>query len=166
MQLDLGLRKIDKTRTRQMVREYFRLYRYRKRLLEADLEERPAERRPLPGYEHAADPRTIRAPGYDGSRIPHLPPDIDEDPRDRERRRFCREVERAVDALPEYQAAIIRKLYMEHEPSPLHPAPTDLQVWRELYGDGWYVSERYYESQKAQAIFRLAETWGITQYVE
>ncbi|WP_067924830.1 hypothetical protein [Alicyclobacillus shizuokensis] len=166
MQLDLGLRKVDKTRTRQMVREYFRLYRYRKRLLEADMEERPQERKPLPGYEHAADPRTIRPPGFGPSEPRGLYPDIEDDPKDRERRRFCREVERAVDALPEYQAQIMRKLYMGHEPSPRNPAPTDLQVWRELYEAGWYVSERYYDEQKAQAIFRLAETWGITQYVE
>ncbi|WP_157076404.1 hypothetical protein, partial [Alicyclobacillus kakegawensis] len=87
IQMDLGLRKVDKTRTRQMVREYFRLYRYRRRMLELDMEGRPQVRKPLPGYERAADPRTIRAPGFDESRLPHLPPDIDEDPKDRERRR-------------------------------------------------------------------------------
>jgi hypothetical protein len=164
MQLDLGLRKVDKTRTRQMVRHYFRLYRYRKRMLELDMEERTPERKPMPGYERAADPRTIRASGYAASRAPHLSPDIEDDPKDQERRRFVAEVERAVRSLPEYQEAIIRKLYMEHEPSPLHPALTDVQVWRELYEAGWYVSERYYDEQKAEAIFRLAETWGITQY--
>jgi hypothetical protein len=161
-QLDLGLRKVDKTRTRQMVRHYFKLYRYRKRLLELDMEERPAERRPLPGYEKAAD-RTIRVP-YPMVKTPSLPPDIDDDPKDRQRRRFVAEVERAVHSLPEYQEAIIRKLYMEHEPSPTNPAPTDTEVWRALYEDGYYVSERYYDEQKAEAIFWLAEVWGITQY--
>ncbi|WP_157076403.1 hypothetical protein, partial [Alicyclobacillus kakegawensis] len=77
MQLDLGLRKVDKTRTRQMVR-----------LLEADMVERAAERKPLPGYERAADPRTIRSPSFDESRLPHLLPDIAEDPKDQECRRF------------------------------------------------------------------------------
>ncbi|GMA65793.1 hypothetical protein GCM10025859_63060 [Alicyclobacillus fastidiosus] len=72
---------------------------------------------------------------------------------------FVRDVDYKVGLLPQNQAAIIRKLYMGKD-----PLPTDQEVYNDLYDEKWYVSERHYYEQKAEAMMTLAYAFRIEQY--
>lgn len=156
----LGLPTLDKTKTRQLVRAYFELYRQYRWLLEMDMEPHRAEPKARPGYENAMDPRFIHANRVhpDG---PSGPIEDMETTADEMRRRFCQRVEHRVHRLKDYQRDIIQHHYMyKYDVG----QPTDDETYMALKKQGWYVGKRYYEQEKAKAVMLMAAAFRIEQY--
>lgn len=158
----LGLPTLDKTKTRQLVRAYFELYRQYKWLLSMDVEPHREEPKARPGYENAMDPRFIH-----GNRVhpdgPSGPLEDMESTADQLRIQFCNRVQQRVRRLKDYQRDIIEHHYMyRYDES----QPTDDETYMALYRQGWYVGKRYYEQQKAKAIMLMAAAFRIEQYRE
>lgn len=169
LHVTLGLPKVDRTKTRQMVRAYFELYRSYKLLLAMDngFEPHREPMKALSGYKNAMDPNLIHAPYSFGSgpRGGGFMEDGMETREDRERVEFVRNVERKVSALHDYQRDIIRHQFMQREtPGKETKLPSDVESHQYLRSTGWYVSERYYDEEKAKAIQTLAEAFRIVQY--
>lgn len=165
MQLELGLPKIDKTATRQAIRVYFAVYRKFKLLLAMEFETHSEEPHALKGFEKAMDPGLIRAP-YSmggGGLNSYLSSNSMETPQDAYRQRFVDDVEYKVKKLRPYQRGIIEELYMRREGD---ERTMDADVFESLRASNpkWNYSERYYDEQKAIAIFTLAEAFRIIQY--
>ncbi|GEO27041.1 hypothetical protein AAC03nite_28260 [Alicyclobacillus acidoterrestris] len=146
-------KRIDKTKTRQAVRAYFAVYRKFVFLLEAGTVPRE-ELRPVPGYEDAADPDSIHAPGFNPGGVKVI------DGKLRYMAWFVQDVQRTVRRLPKYQRDIMFKQYMGREQL------TNDETYQALVDDKWYVSRRYFDENKTEAMDLLAEVWSLEVYVK
>ncbi|GLG01821.1 hypothetical protein Alches_18620 [Alicyclobacillus hesperidum subsp. aegles] len=147
---------VDKVRTRQAVQAYFAVYRRFVQLLNAGTVPRE-ELPPVPGYENAADPDSIHAPGFrPGSPVAVI------DGKLRYMAWFVKDVNRVVRGLPRYQEVIIRTQFMGREQLSNEETYEAL-----LRADSrWCYGMRHFESQRSEAIMTLADLLGLTLYLE
>ena len=162
IQMLLGLPVLDKTKTRQLVRAYFELYRQYKWLLSMDMEPHQEQPRAKPGYENAMDPRFIHSNRVSPD-VPSGPLEDMVSTADQLRQQFCQRVEQRVRRLKDYQHEIVEHHYMYHY---AEQQPTDDETHLALYNRGWYVGKRYYEQEKSKAIMLMAAAFRIEKYRE
>lgn|GEM_PF-5435848 len=165
------LPELDRTETRRTLRKVFAAYRQYKTIL-AMLDEdetgnlvfvpAKADNNPVQGFENAADPDTLRAPYNTSSGTEKAVFRENMDPQERQMRHLVYQVEKKVWKLPEYQREIIRRKYLTLD----NPLPTHEEVWRALCNDGWYVGQRYYEEQEAEAMYKLAYGMHLERLLE
>lgn len=148
-----GVGILDVARTREAVEAYFGVYRRFRFLLEEGTVPREALS-PVPGYEDAADPEAIHAPGFSfsggGAR--------EMDGKLRYMSWFIGDVKRTVWRLPNCQRDITMVQFMGREQL------KNEEAYKQLVGMGWPVSERHYRSEKSLALGILAEAWNLEVY--
>lgn len=124
--------------------------------------------KPLKGYANAAEPTLIHGSGFKEHDAPMGYGNREGIATQRENQMasFVEDVDRKVKRLPHFQRDIIQNQYMQPErPGYASRLPSDTETHQYLRTQQWYVSERYYDEEKAKAIMTLAEVFRIAVFV-
>jgi hypothetical protein len=140
---------LNKAKSREAVQAYFAVYRKFVVLVQSgSVPQEVLE--PVAGYEDAADPDAIHAPGFSfGGGIKNL------DGKLRYMAWFIRDVKHTVRLLPDFQRDIMTAQFMGKEQM------RNEDAYKALVELKWYVSERHYREQKYLALDLLATAWQL-----
>jgi hypothetical protein len=160
IQVTLGIPRIDRKKSRQNVLQVFTVYRQYRGILHLGLT--PLYTAARPEYEDAMDPSMIHGSGF-GSREPKRGGGISESQiREWMMTEFIENVRNKVDRLkPDPREIICRRYLTDRDPQ-----PTDTDVWMSIVDNGVYITERDYERKKADALIKLAYSFGVVAQEE